>query len=415
MPEHTKLPEKPDESVRVGPATYNVVHSAIEPRQDVGVLKMIREYEKPDEFDDKPNLYPDYDYDKTKKLVPVYKEPSNVRPIHVPDKITNPEKWKFYDPNLDAIKEVQQPYDFAQNLKRDEFLEKVEFNKDLEEYIQRHTKEPGVYSYDPQEPDTRILYDFGKREPRIKYEDNNFLEDYENTGDVLLINPDKIKKRIPGFEYSKMKDRFDFDLTVDDTDHYQELNLEPSDKLIKKRVITLVNIDKDKGRAEDKIGKFLQFIIFYNKNYIGDHDDMNTGIIDNNFWNYQDIMPHNPKEPKVISHNFGIAEERFRKKGLIDDETPEELILNPDPPKPKKPTSNFGLAEERFRHPKVPDDPWHNEQPITELIVDIDKLKNDKIKPNSEGHYFDRNEKIEHNKREEKKHRKEKKKEKYAY
>ena len=254
MPEHTKMPEKLDEKVKVGPATYFVSHDVTEPRQDIGVMKMIREHEKLDEFDDKPNLYPDYDYDKTKKLVPVYKQPSDVRPIHIPDKVINPEKWKFYDPNLDAIKEVQQQYDFAQNLKLDEFIEKEEFNRDVEEYKRRHEKQPGVYSYDPQEPDTKILYDFGKREPRYKFEDNNFLEDFENKGDVLVLNPDKIKKRAPGFEYAKMKDRFDIDLTVDDTDHYQELNLEPSDKLTKKRVVSLVNIDKDKGRAEAKIG-----------------------------------------------------------------------------------------------------------------------------------------------------------------
>ena len=138
---------------------------------------------------------------------------------------------------------------------------------------------------------------------------------------------------------------------------------------------------------------------------------MNTGIIDDNFCNYKDIIPNDPSEPKVVTHNFGKVEERFKKKGLIDDETPEELVLNPDPPKPKKPTSNFGFAEERFKPPRVPDDPWHDEQPINEMIVDIDKLK----KLNSEGHYFDRKEKLKHDEREEMKQRKEKKKEKYAY
>ena len=181
-----------------------------------------------------------------------------------------------------------------------------------------------------------------------------------------------------------MKDRFPQDFLADDKDIDKQLILEPDDKLTRKRPISLVNIDKDNSRKPEYI----------------DHED-----IPNNFITYNGIQPMDPSEPKVKIRDFGKDNDRFKKQGLIDDETKEELILHPDAPKPKKPVSNFGKAEKRFRPPKVPDDPWHNEQPITDIIKNRDQYDRE-VRENKEGHFFERNEKLKFNEREEKKQKK---------
>lgn len=57
-------------------------------------------------MDERPLLYPNYDIDKPNKLVFKYHEPSkDLGPQHTPEKMLNPGKWKFYDYDLDAIRE----------------------------------------------------------------------------------------------------------------------------------------------------------------------------------------------------------------------------------------------------------------------------------------------------------------------
>jgi hypothetical protein len=368
LPEHPPKREILDEKIKVGPGSYQVDHKHTEPRQDAGTIKIVQAKEKKEVLDDKPPLEPNFDYDKPEKGVPLYKDPVDHRPQHVPEKYLNIEKWKYYDVNLDAIREIQQPHDFAQNLDRKEFLDKAEYLQDLEELKARHEKAPDIYTYSPKEKDTKLLFDFGLREGRYKYEDKDLLDEFDQAGDVLILDGDKPRKRIPGFEYAKMKDRFPDDLLADDNYQDKQLILDPSDKLTKKRAFTLVNIDKDKGRESKPV----------------DEDD-----ILNNYINYEGIMPYDPSDPNPKVPDFGKQMPRFKKEGLIDDETKEELILNPSQPKINHGSSTFGKAELRFKPPKVKDDPWHEEQPITEIIKNVDNFDNE-IKENKEGHFFNR-------------------------
>ena len=378
LPEHAPAKKQLDE-IKVGPGAYKLSHKITEPRQDIGGVKYVASTEHSTSVDDRPALEPDFDYDKPNKGVPLYKPPSEIEPKNVPDKVLYPEHWKYYDLNLDAIKEVQQPHDFAQNMKLDEFMSRDQFLKELDEFKLRHEKKPDIYSYDYEQPDTKIHYDFGKLQPRFKYEDPDLAIELDNAGDVLILDGDKPKKRVPGFDIQKMQGRFNDDILVDDAKDDQVLDLNPKYDLVKKRPITLVDMEKDSKHYDlDKVEP--------------------SDLVEINF--IPDGPIKDPSEPKVISHNFGKASDRFKKQGLIDDETKEELILNPDPIKPNKGVSTFGKAETRFRPPKVPIDPWHDEQPVTDIIKDRDNFDKH-FKQNSEGHYFNRDEKLKDNRRQE--------------
>jgi len=82
-----------------------------------------------------------------------------------------------------------------------------------DEYIKWHPDKPDMNTYNPEEKDTKIPFDFGKWADRFPFEDHTKDEDLE--GDVLVIDGDKPSKRIPGFDLSKMQGRFN-DLVLDD-------------------------------------------------------------------------------------------------------------------------------------------------------------------------------------------------------
>lgn len=379
MPEHAPPKQKIDEMIRVGPATYKLNHKYTEARVDVNTVKWIPDKEKVVEIDERPELMPNFDIDKFEKGVPLYKEPTDHKPKHIPDAAKNPEKWRFYDPNLDAIKEVQQAHDFAENLKRDEFINRDEYLKDYEEFKQRHNKVPDIYSYDYQEKDTKIPFDFGKLVPRVKYEDSALLLEFDKEGEVLILDPDKPKKRIPGFEFAKMKDRFQPDGLLEE-DH--KLILDPSDKLTKKRPITLVNIDKDKSRVQPII----------------DEDD-----IPNNFLTYENPFPKNPKDPAIEAHNFGKATERFKKKFFTEDEIENALILDPEQPRANKAKVKFNPLPKKDRS---------DLDKVKEVVAINEPIKEEKY---PETQFFNRQAKLENNKKKEEKARKEKHKREKKY
>jgi hypothetical protein len=63
------------------------------------------------------DIEPNFDYDKPNKGTHLYHEPSNVRPIHTPEKELNPGKWRFYYYDLNAIREeIVKEISFARNL-----------------------------------------------------------------------------------------------------------------------------------------------------------------------------------------------------------------------------------------------------------------------------------------------------------
>ena len=127
--------------MRIGPATYDKNYELVEPRADKGVLKIWEpapvKVKKPTE--QLLDIEPNYDYDKPNKLTFVYHEPSkNISPKHTPDKETFPGVWRFYDFNLDAIREeVGKDISFARNLTLEEFKGKEEFYNMLVEHNKR--------------------------------------------------------------------------------------------------------------------------------------------------------------------------------------------------------------------------------------------------------------------------------------
>ncbi len=112
LPEHEITDSellKEFEKTRLGPQTYKVSYNMTERRDDFGVLKIKQPFFEIKEEaieDDRPELHPNYDFDKPNKGVFKYYEPAkDLEPPHTPEKEHFPEKWRFYDYDLDAIRE----------------------------------------------------------------------------------------------------------------------------------------------------------------------------------------------------------------------------------------------------------------------------------------------------------------------
>ena len=120
-----------------------------ERRDDFGVLAIKEPYfaipETP-EYADRPDLHPNYDFDKPNKGVFQYHEPTkDLEPPHTPDKDHFPEKWRFYDFDLDAIREqVGKDIAFARGLQPEVYKQKEDFHDLLVEHNRRQEKRPAV-------------------------------------------------------------------------------------------------------------------------------------------------------------------------------------------------------------------------------------------------------------------------------
>lgn len=92
-------------------------------------------------------LLPDETQVKPNKLVFKYHKPTEVERINPTDKEMNPEKWKFYDVDLDAVKE-----EIAKNVYfgRSAFTE--EFTEAIKERNARQERRPEIGEYDPYDP-----------------------------------------------------------------------------------------------------------------------------------------------------------------------------------------------------------------------------------------------------------------------
>ena len=146
------------EKTRLGPASYKPEFNIVERRVDIGVLKMREPPKSPVKEQDEQvlDINPNYDFDKPNKLVFKYYEPSkDLSPTHTPDKELYPGKWRFYDFDLDAVREeIAKEITFARNLTPDQFKDKEEFHNLLVEHIKRQDKKPAVGQYDPHKPET---------------------------------------------------------------------------------------------------------------------------------------------------------------------------------------------------------------------------------------------------------------------
>ncbi|CDW74037.1 UNKNOWN [Stylonychia lemnae] len=364
LPEHNIRDSellKEYEKTRLGPTSYKVSYNLTERRPDFGIVKIkqpINPINEEEEEDDRPLLYPKYDLVQPNKLVFKYYEPlQDLRPEHTPEKEMHPPRWKFYDYDLDAVREqVAKDIAFARNMSPEKFKQKEEFHDILVEHLQRLEKRPAVGQYDPDRPETKFPIDFSKAQGREIYIDPEHLKEMDIEGDVLILDPDKIRKRVPGVDFEKQIPREAEKYESEDINMHQELILEPNIDVIRKRKqFLVVDFDKQVGREERK------------------HIDDDEYYVNN--LSYGEIRPNDPADKKVVAYDFGKKEERFkidmrRELGL----EPDEVIIEPQL-LDKKVKGNVNMDKDKVeRFPdKVSKDPFYNDQPLTELNIDIDK------------------------------------------
>lgn len=191
------------------------------------------------------DISPNYDYDKPNKLTFQYHEPlRGLSPTHTPDKVTHPERWRFYDFDLDVVREeVAKDISFARNLSLEEFRGKEEFFNMLVEHNRRQEKRPPVGLYSPRDPfDKPIEVDFSKARGRFEA-DLGLDEDRE--GDVLVLSPRRPEKKLADIIFDKQTWRPELK-----TDEMQdELILEPNLEVVRKKQAYLVtDFGKQLGR-----------------------------------------------------------------------------------------------------------------------------------------------------------------------
>ena len=175
-------------------------------------------------------------------------------------------------------------------------------------------------------------------------------------GDVLILDPDRPRKRIPLVNFDKQITREQEKYESEDINMHQELLLEPNiDAIRKRKQFLVVDFDKQIGREERK------------------HIDDDEYYVNN--LEFGEMRANDPADRKVVVHDFGKKEDRFkidmrRELGL----EPDEIII--DNKLPEKKIKGYVNMEkdtvERFPD-KINKDPFYNDQPLTELNIDIDK------------------------------------------
>ena len=108
----------------------------------------------------------------------------------MPESKKNPGEWKYYDVNLDAVREqLTQNVHLAGGLGKDEFAERQEYLDVLTTYLARRSRIPEAGEYEPTKPEKHLPdIDFDKMQSRSKfYEDD--LEEADIEGDILILDP----------------------------------------------------------------------------------------------------------------------------------------------------------------------------------------------------------------------------------
>ena len=245
---HSKPPLPPDLSKKIGPGQYEPSHNLVEKRNSISVPTFIPQEERSPEKDMKIPLNPDYTLTKPSKPSYKYHEPSEVMPPQVPDKVLNPEKWKFYDYSKDNKFHKVPEFNFSSGL---EFYEFQEAEKDKEVMIRINKKiqgvvpNPAVGTYEPQPVAERTpAYDFSKSVSRDPTYNGDFEEEVKE-GDVLILNTE-LKHKVPVlFNMEKQSGRQEY---TEDPEYKEEVIIDP--KPVKKKTPNLVNMSKATGRLE---------------------------------------------------------------------------------------------------------------------------------------------------------------------
>ncbi|TNV82854.1 hypothetical protein FGO68_gene7211 [Halteria grandinella] len=349
------------EKGHLGPASYQPVHDLVEARPDKGVLKMHKP-EKSLERDPQEkvlDIHPNFDYDKPNKGTHIYHEPAQVGPQHTPDKVRNPGKWRFYDFDMNAIREeIAKEITFARNLTPQEFLQKEEFFHLLQEHNRRLEKQPGVGQYEPNDLYKPQEVDFSKARDRFPNELKLEMErDMDKDGDVLILSPKRPERHMQDIKFERQTGREVKEEVYDEMINGERLILEPNiDAIRKKQTYLVTPFDKQKGRDDQE------------KYEIYDKDDYIYAGLE------EEKIDNNPNKKSVVAYSFGMPKQDFKKLNpdIAELLEPPELIIEAELPK-KKVKGNVKFVEgPRFEEKKV--DPEKDAWPATtDMKIDHDK------------------------------------------
>lgn len=151
------------------PQTFKPVYKLTEKRDDIGVVKYQEEStdvsennsSKKEKIDERVPLYPKYESILPNHMTFKYYEPSkDIAPQHTPDKVKNPGRWKFYDVDLNAVKEQISTNIYlggGKDLDKDKFQEHEDFLNILHTYLEKvNNKKPEVGQYEPVKPEKHV-------------------------------------------------------------------------------------------------------------------------------------------------------------------------------------------------------------------------------------------------------------------
>jgi hypothetical protein len=235
----------------------------------------------------------------------------------------NPERWKYYDVNLDAVREeIAKDVNFgAKNENRDEYLERENLQFLLEEHLKRKVKKPDPGTYDPrypgEEPQDIVAFDKMVGRDDGKNDDDKELE---RDGDVLILDPEQIGRHIPGPDFDKALPRPPLFKEPNSDD--DELIIEPNVDYIKPRGPSAPDFSKQVGREEKR-----------------DIDEDEVFVYD---IEGTDPIPNDPSKPRVLGLvDFGRAADRFNDPKDHGLDYLEEEMLDLDPQIPERKVKGF--------------------------------------------------------------------------
>lgn len=182
------------DNITPGPAAHEISHNLVEKRTDIGIKKFEVENASTasESVDDKMPLNPNYDQVRPNHLGITFKFFEEER---FKDKFDRDGgKWKYYDVDLDAIRETLAKDMYIGGSKFLDDPEKFAQHKDLIEAITmlreyQNNRKPDPGKYDPEKPKPHLPdIDFDKMQSRAQYYDISDDED-DKEGDVLILDP----------------------------------------------------------------------------------------------------------------------------------------------------------------------------------------------------------------------------------
>lgn len=225
-----------------------------------------------------------------------YYEPSKeLGPQHTPEKIKNPGRWRFYEVDLDGVRE-QVARDIyiggAEKLTREAFQDHEDFLKLLQLYIDRVNNkkpEPGQYNVKLPEKHLRDI-DFDKMQSREAWLDED-LDEKDIEGDVLVLDPTLPPEHVPGPDFAKQVGRPEE--LIDSDGEPDEIIIDPKLDLVRKRegLGGAIPMEKQLGRPVEI-----------------DLDDDADFVVTNE----AAAIPNDPSQPRVIAPTFDKQGVRFK-------------------------------------------------------------------------------------------------------